>query len=128
MPLAWLSRPLASLHLLTAVFALLELVGLVMVLSASTADSYARQGPSYAVFEKQVMYVGAGLAPFWLALRSPLSLVRRAGAPLLVASTVLLAAMASIAGPTSGPCRTANPASGHAGSSTSSTASRSIPG
>ncbi|TDD82829.1 putative lipid II flippase FtsW [Saccharopolyspora karakumensis] len=74
---AWLTRPLASFHLLLAVFGLLTVFGLVMVLSASSVDSFNRDGSSYSVFVKQVMYCGAGLVLFYIALRAPVRLLRR---------------------------------------------------
>ena len=46
----WLRRPLTSLHLILGVFGLLTLFGLVMVLSASSVESYAADGSSYSVF------------------------------------------------------------------------------
>jgi cell division protein FtsW len=37
---AWLARPLTSLHIVLGVFGLLTLLGLVMVLSASSVESF----------------------------------------------------------------------------------------
>jgi cell division protein FtsW len=58
------------------VCALLTLFGLVMVLSASTVESYTKVGSSYAVFVQQLMFCGLGLVLFWLALRMPVRILR----------------------------------------------------
>ena len=89
-PTAWLARPLSSLHLLLAVFGLLVVVGLVMVLSASSTASYQMGGSSYAVFDRMLVYVAIGLVLFWIAVRTPLSVVRQASFPLLLVSMGLL--------------------------------------
>src|SRR4029079_19609830 len=68
---AWLRRPLTSLHLILGVFGLLTLFGLVMVLSASSVESYAADGSSYSVFVKQLMFSVVGLVLFWVGLRIP---------------------------------------------------------
>jgi cell division protein FtsW len=74
---AWLGRPLASFHLVLAVCALLTVLGLVMVLSASAVISLNRPGSSaYTVFRKQLLYVLAGLVLFWIGLRLPLRRIR----------------------------------------------------
>ncbi len=88
---AWLTRPLASFHLLLAVFGLLTAFGLVMVLSASSVDSFNRAGTSYSVFVHQLMYCAVGLVCFYVALRAPVWLMRRISHVLLLVSLVLLA-------------------------------------
>lgn len=87
---AWLTRPLASFHLLLAVFGLLTVFGLVMVLSASSVDSFTKAGSSYSVFGKQVLYCLAGLVGFYAALRIPVRLLRRFSLVLLVFCLALL--------------------------------------
>jgi cell division protein FtsW len=87
---AWLGRPLASFHLVLAVCALLTVIGLVMVLSASAVISLNTPGSSaYTVFFKQVIYVLAGLVLFWLGLRMPLRRIR-ALSPLALGGSMLL--------------------------------------
>lgn len=88
---AWLTRPLASFHLLLAVFGLLTVFGLVMVLSASSVDSYTRDGSTYTMFGKQVLYCVAGLTLFYLALRTPARVIRRLSMPLLLICVTMLA-------------------------------------
>ena len=90
---AWLRRPLTSLHLILGVFGLLTLFGLVMVLSASSVESYAADGSSYSVFVKQLMFCAAGLVMFWVGLRIPPPKLRALAAPLLLAGIVALAAV-----------------------------------
>jgi cell division protein FtsW len=86
----WLARPLTSLHLVLAIFGLLTLFGLVMVLSASSVESYTRAGSSYAVFVRQLTYCGFGLVLFWIGLRMPVRLLRGISGLFLVVCVVLL--------------------------------------
>ncbi|MFB9908273.1 putative lipid II flippase FtsW [Allokutzneria oryzae] len=87
---AWLSRPLASFHLILAVFGLLTVLGLIMVLSASSVESYSKEGSSYSVFVKQLAYTVVGLVLFWLILRMPLRAIRRLTLVFMVISVLLL--------------------------------------
>jgi cell division protein FtsW len=85
----WLRRPLTSLHLILGVFGLLTLFGLVMVLSASSVESYTAGGSTYSVFTRQLMFCVPGFALFYVGLRiSPRRL--RAMAPGLLMTGVLL--------------------------------------
>jgi cell division protein FtsW len=68
-PRRLLDRPLTSLHLVLVSGALLLVIGLVMVLSASMFESYVDLGTTYGVFAKQLMWVGIGIPAFWLGLR-----------------------------------------------------------
>lgn len=88
---AWLGRPLASFHLVLAVCALLTVLGLVMVLSASSVISL-NGGPGssvYTVFRRQLIYVLTGLVLFWIALRVPLRRIR-AWSPVALGVSVLM--------------------------------------
>ena len=89
----WLRRPLTSLHLILGVFGLLTLFGLVMVLSASSVESYAAGGSSYSVFVKQLMFCALGLVLFWVGMRVPPQKLRMLAAPLLLIGIVLLVAV-----------------------------------
>ncbi|WP_373289960.1 putative lipid II flippase FtsW [Longimycelium tulufanense] len=73
---AWLARPLTSFHLVLAVFGLLTVLGLVMVLSASSIESYSNDRSSYSVFKRQLIYCALGLVLFWVALRVPPRVIR----------------------------------------------------
>ena len=70
----WLARPLASFHLVLALAGILTLVGVVMVLSASSVASYNPRtgGGQYGLFVKHVTYVALGGVVFWLAVRAPI--------------------------------------------------------
>jgi cell division protein FtsW len=74
---AWLGRPLASFHLVLAVFGLLTVLGLVMVLSASSVVSLKSGTSVYTVFKKQLVFVLIGMVLFWIGLRLPLRLMRQ---------------------------------------------------
>lgn len=87
---AWLGRPLASFHLVLAVFGLLTVLGLVMVLSASSVVSYDTGDGLYTVFIKQLIYVIIGSVLFWAGVRLPLAKIRSWSAPALVGCIVLL--------------------------------------
>ncbi|GAB3481411.1 putative lipid II flippase FtsW [Amycolatopsis cihanbeyliensis] len=90
---AWLSRPLASFHLVLAVCGLLATIGVVMVLSASSVASYdPESGESvYAQFQKHLMFLALGLLAFWIALRVPLRRIRALSSTAMVLSLGLLA-------------------------------------
>jgi len=90
---AWLARPLTSFHLVLAVFGLLTAFGLVMVLSASSVQSYNEDGSSYLVFQRQVLYCAVGLVLFWIGLRLPLRFVRLASPFAILACLGLLLAV-----------------------------------
>ncbi|GAA2552415.1 putative lipid II flippase FtsW [Mycolicibacterium diernhoferi] len=86
----WLSRPMTSFHLIIAVAAILVTLGLIMVLSASGVYSYDTGGSPWTVFAKQVTWTAVGLVLFYLALRMPISLMRRLAFPAFAISIVLL--------------------------------------
>ena len=88
---AWLGRPLASFHLILAVFSLLTAIGLVMVLSASSVQTYTDNQSSYAVFGKQLIFTAVGLLLFWIGLRTPLRRIRQLSPIGVVVSIMLLA-------------------------------------
>ena len=92
----WLRRPLTSLHLVLGVFGLLTLFGLVMVLSASSVESYTAGGSSYSVFTKQLLFCVPGLAMFYLGLRIPPRQLRALAPVFLVVCVVLLIAVLAV--------------------------------
>jgi cell division protein FtsW len=94
---AWLGRPLASFHLVLAVFGLLTVLGLVMVLSASSVVSLQDTTHSvYTVFKKQLLFVVIGMAVFWVGLRMPLRIMRQASAAAVVVCIALLVLVLAI--------------------------------
>jgi cell division protein FtsW len=78
-----LARPMASYYLMVSSAGLLLLLGLVMVLSASSVRSYAADGSSYAIFAKQAVWVGIGLPIMALASRLPPRFFRALAYPML---------------------------------------------
>ncbi|MER2220840.1 MAG: putative lipid II flippase FtsW, partial [Rhodococcus sp. (in: high G+C Gram-positive bacteria)] len=46
---AWLARPLASFHLVVTIATMLTVLGLVMVLSASSVEQYVSGGSAYSL-------------------------------------------------------------------------------
>jgi cell division protein FtsW len=85
---ALLDRPLTSYYLILGCSLLLLALGLVMVLSASTASQLVQGLPEYAIFKKQVIGAVLGLAIMWLAAKSPPRLFRACAYPLMAASIV----------------------------------------
>ncbi|WP_345496928.1 putative lipid II flippase FtsW [Nocardia callitridis] len=83
---AWLARPLASFHLVVTIATLLTVLGLVMVLSASSVEAYADGGSAYSLFIQQAMFASIGAVLFYLALRIPLRRLRQWSFPLFAAS------------------------------------------
>jgi cell division protein FtsW len=83
-----LDRPLTSYYLILGCTLLLLALGLVMVLSASTAYNLEEGLPTYSTFEKQVAGALAGLVIMWLVARAPSRLFRACAYPLLAASVL----------------------------------------
>ena len=86
-----LSRPLASYQLILTFAVMLTVFGLVMVLSASSVEGYSQEGSAYGLFATQVLFALLGVVVFYFTLRVPVRLLRRAAAPLMVVTTILLA-------------------------------------
>ncbi len=86
----WLQRPLASFHLVVTVATLLTVLGLVMVLSASSVEAYAAGGSAYSLFLQQLMYATLGAVLFYVALRVPIRTIRALSFPAFAVSIVLL--------------------------------------
>ncbi|MFG1797988.1 putative lipid II flippase FtsW [Nocardia sp. NPDC049149] len=87
---AWLARPLASFHLVVTIATLLTVLGLVMVLSASSVEAYADGGSAYSLFIQQALFAAIGCVLFYLALRIPLKRLRQWSFPLFALSVVAL--------------------------------------
>ncbi|MFC9895529.1 putative lipid II flippase FtsW [Nocardia sp. NPDC127579] len=88
---AWLARPLASFHLVVTIATLLTVLGLVMVLSASSVEAYTDGGSAYSLFIQQAVFAAIGCSLFYLALRLPLKLLRQWSFPLFALSVLALA-------------------------------------
>jgi cell division protein FtsW len=76
--------------LLVMVIAVLNVVGVVMVLSASSVQSLDTRGTAWWFFERQLMWTGLGIVGFAVASRIDYRQWRRYTVPFLVAATVLL--------------------------------------
>lgn len=87
---AWLGRPMTSFHLIIAVAALLTMLGLTMVLSASGVYSYDTDGSPWVVFAKQVLWTVVGLIAFYAALRMPVQMMRSLATTGFVVTILLL--------------------------------------
>ncbi len=85
-----LDRPLTSYYLLLGASALLLTIGLVMVLSASSVYSFRVYGDSYAIVEKQLLWVAIAIPCAWVASRLPLRWIRRLAYPGYAVSLTLL--------------------------------------
>ena len=86
-----LDRPLTSYYLLLGASSLLLVIGLIMVLSASSVYSYEQNnGNSYAVVERQLMWVSLGLPSAWISSRLSHRWIRRLAWPGYFVSLVLL--------------------------------------
>ena len=68
---AWLARPLASFHLVVTIATMLTVLGLVMVLSASSVEQYVSGGSAYSLFTQQLIFAILGAVLFYVALRDP---------------------------------------------------------
>ncbi|SDE26487.1 cell division protein FtsW [Rhodococcus tukisamuensis] len=88
---AWLARPMASFHLIVTIATLLTVLGLVMVLSASSVEAYADTGSAYGMFTTQLIFAVLGVVLFYVALCTPVRLMRKLALPAFVVSVVMLA-------------------------------------
>lgn len=86
----WLGRPLASFHLIVTIAVLLTVLGLVMVLSASSAEAVAADGSAYTLFVQQLIGVALGVVAFYVVLRTPVRILRKLSFPLFCLSVVML--------------------------------------
>ena len=89
----WLDRPLTSYYLVVGSASLLVALGLIMVLSASSVQSYASSGSSFSIVAKQAMWVAIGLPIMVFAARMPVRFYRALGYPLMIISIVGLMAV-----------------------------------
>lgn len=91
---AWLTagqeRP-AGYVLLLATIAVLNVVGLVMVLSASSVSSLSNYGSSWFFFRRQILWIALGVAAFVFGARIDYRMWRKLVTPLLAIAALLLA-------------------------------------
>ncbi|HEY7174314.1 MAG TPA: FtsW/RodA/SpoVE family cell cycle protein, partial [Micromonosporaceae bacterium] len=85
-----LARPLSSYYLLLASSGLLLVIGLVMVFSATSVQSYVSSGNAYAPVTRQAIYALIGLVAFWIAQRLPVGTYRAVARPLMGFALLLI--------------------------------------
>ena len=85
-----LDRPLASYYLVLGITVLLLALGLVMVLSTTSAYALYYGGQPFASFSKQLLGAAAGLPLMLLLAKAPPALFRAAAYPLMAISVVSL--------------------------------------
>jgi cell division protein FtsW len=83
-----LDRPLTSYYLVLGITMLLLALGLVMVLSTSSAQAITQGASPYAGFQKQLLGVVIGLPLMWIAARSSPTLFRAAAYPMVAVSVL----------------------------------------
>jgi cell division protein FtsW len=83
-----LDRPLTSYYLVLGITMLLLALGLVMVLSTSSATAIQQGASPYAGFQKQLIGVLVGLALMWIAAKSSPTLFRAAAYPMVAVSVL----------------------------------------
>ncbi len=92
-----LDRPLASYYLLLSSSAMLLVIGLVMVFSATSVQSYAASGNAFVSVTQQAVFALLGLVAFWIFHRLPARTYRALGTPLLIVAIVLLLVLDGLA-------------------------------
>jgi cell division protein FtsW len=97
-----LDRPLTSYYIVLGITVLLLVLGLVMVLSTSSAVYLSQGGSAYAGFQKQLVGALIGLPLMWIAAKSSPVLFRAAAYPMVALSllglTLVLAVGTTVAG------------------------------
>ncbi len=92
--LSWRERvnqhPMAPYYLLLGASMLLLALGLIMVLSSSTVESYDVFGSVFTLFTRQLIFAVAGVIAMIVIARMPVPLVRRFAVAFLVLSVFLL--------------------------------------
>jgi cell division protein FtsW len=71
-----LDRPLTSYHLVLGSVALLIIVGVMMVLSASSVNAYLTVGDSYFYVKRQLLFLGIGVIGAFSIMKLPTSTLR----------------------------------------------------
>jgi len=90
----WLERlesPVTTYYLLLSATAMLVIIGLVMVLSASSVTSYQATNSSFTVFFNQLRYAVIGVIGAFVANRLSLKTWKRLSVPMLAAAIFLQA-------------------------------------
>ena len=88
-----LSHPLSTYYLLLGTTLLLLVLGLIMVLSASSIESYRVFGSAYTLAQRQAMFAVIGVIAMLFASRTSIQFWRGFAWPLFLGSFVLLVAV-----------------------------------
>jgi len=92
-----LESPVTTYYLLLSTTAMLVIIGLVMVLSASSVTSYKNTNSSYTVFLSQLQFAVVGVIGALVAARLSLTLWKRVAVPVL-GIAILLQALVFVPG------------------------------
>ncbi len=87
--LARLESPLTTYYALLGTTVLLLVIGLVMVLSASSVTSYKQTGSSFTVFKSQLVFALGGLVFMFVASRIPIRVWQRFAWPAVLLAIAL---------------------------------------
>jgi cell division protein FtsW (lipid II flippase) len=85
-----LDNPHGLYHLLMGATILLLILGVVMVLSASSILSFRETGSPYSIAQRQALFAGIGLVLMAVAMRLPVATWRKIAVPVLIVAVVLL--------------------------------------
>ena len=85
-----LDRPLTSYHLVLGSVALLLVVGVMMVLSASSVNAYVTEGDSYHYVKRQLLFLGLGAVGAVVLMKLPVPTLRGLGWVAVGLAAVLL--------------------------------------
>ncbi|CAB4919254.1 unannotated protein [freshwater metagenome] len=86
----FLDNPHGLYHLLMGATILLLILGVVMVLSASSILSFRETGSPYSIAQRQALFAGIGLVLMAVAMRLPVATWRKLAVPVLIVAVVLL--------------------------------------
>ena len=84
------ARTPGTFLLVVALVAVLNMIGLVMILSASSVEALRDHGSSWLYFNRQLIWVGAGAVVFVVSTRIDFRIWRKLAVPLVVLSCALL--------------------------------------
>ena len=76
--------PTTMFYVLSVVVAVFVMLGLVMVLSASSISQFHKGNSPWRLFNRQAMWAGLGVIGLWVALRTPFRIWRRFITPGLI--------------------------------------------
>jgi cell division protein FtsW len=85
-----LDRPLTSYHLVLGAVALLLVVGVMMVLSASSVNAYVAHSDSYYYAKRQLLFLAIGVVGAIVIMKLPTPTLRGLGWPAVALAGVLL--------------------------------------